>query len=137
MGIYDRFKTDKNAEVNGVDLDFGDGVVLRVARASHTNPKFKKIASEVMGNDLTMNLKKGDSEELFSKMRLVYAKSIVLGWEGITDEEGNTLEFTVENAIKVFSDLPDFFMTVVEFASEAESFNAKKIEAYKESLGNS
>ena len=89
MGIYDRFKTDRDAEVNGVELDFGDGVVLRVARASHTNPKFKKIATEVMGNDLTMNLKKGDSEELFSKMRLVYAKSIVLGWEGVTDEKGN------------------------------------------------
>jgi hypothetical protein len=55
-------------------------------------------------------------------MRDVYVETVVLGWEGMLDAAGNPLPFNKENALKLFTDLPDLFQDVMEQAGKLALF---------------
>lgn len=59
----------------------------------------------------------------------VYAETVVLGWENVEDENGNAMEFSVENCIKLFDDLPDLFRDIQEQSQRAALFRAEVREA--------
>lgn len=59
----------------------------------------------------------------------MYAESVVLGWEGVTNREGEVLTFNKENAVKLFEDLPDLFEDIVVQAQKAVLFRQNILEA--------
>lgn len=127
--IYDKFATDKKSEQEGIVLDYGDGMEIRIARAGGSNVKFEKAVQAKMRkyglqakHDL---LEPEQHREIF---REVLAETVVLGWSGVTDREGNALDCTKENVIQVFTDLPDLFDDVLEQSRKSSLFKQNVLE---------
>lgn len=112
MGIYEAFSTDSEVERTGVWLNYG-GARFKVARAGGANKKFirrqesfvrkfrKQIEMEILGED-----------EATLELINIWADTVFLNWEGITDRDGKLLSFNRENVVKVMRDLPDLFKTI-------------------------
>ena len=136
--IYAQFGTNESLETGGIVLNFGtievDGktvnIDIRVARAGGHNSKFTRVSEVVLKpyrrQIMNESIEPSVLEALFRK---IYAQAVVIGWSGITDREGNLLEFNEENCVKVFTDLPDLFKDVREAAEKATLFRDQKMEA--------
>lgn len=132
--LYSQFKTDENLEVSGIVLNYGvnsngQNIDIRIARAGGANTKFAKVAEQVLKpfrrqlNNETMDNTKLD--ELF---RIIYARTVVLGWSGVQDEAGNPMAFNEDNVVKLFNDLPDLFKDVREQAEKQALFRKEALE---------
>lgn len=126
--LHDMFQTDSNKETKGVKLEYGT-VSVWIARAGGKNKAFAKALEketkpfrrQIMNNtmpDKTSN----------AILRRVYAKHIVLNWEGVVDQDGNPIPCTEENIIKVFEELPDFFIDIQEQSRNIALFQDEEIE---------
>ncbi len=127
-GPYSIFRTDKALEKEGIILDYGD-FKIKVARAGGANAAFQKaLTSKIRPYKRQIDagtIPDDVAEKLFLD---VYAESVVLGWEGVTDEHGKPLPFSKENAVKLFSDLPDLFRDVQSQAASISNFRAEVTE---------
>lgn len=136
--LYEMFSTDKAAEAeNGIDLDFGRGVVVTIRRAGGANERYERVARRVFKPYQAQI----DADTLPREMGVkllarIYAEAVVIGWRGVTGPDGKPIEFTVDNCIRIFTDLPEFFSAVKRQAESAASFRRQAIEADKEALGN-
>ena len=131
MNLYDTFETDKSAERDGIVLDYGfnskkQPLQIRIARAGGSNVRFSKALElktrpykRAIAND---SLDPQVAEKLMIE---VYADTVVLGWTGVEDREGNALEFNRENVVKVLTDLPDLFADIQQQSQKAALFRAK------------
>jgi len=128
--IYEKFATDGKAEQDGIILDYGDGMEIRIARAGGSNTKFEKLVQKKLRPyDRQRQLDILETAVLRPVMREVYAEAVVLGWSGVTTREGEPLPFTKENAIKLFTDLPDLFDDIVVQSQKASLFRQNVLEA--------
>lgn len=121
------FKTDTALEVNGVWVDIGEGASLLVARVN--NPKFvKEYREKLRPYRHSMQKKKLASDV---EQRLVIetsAKTILLDWKGLTDDEDNEIVYSVEKATELLTDLPDFRELVLEIANNMEAFRREEVD---------
>ncbi len=128
--IYRKFKTDSTVETEGVVLDYGDGVRIRVARAGGANKAYLKAIERLSRKyRRQIQLDVLDEETARRLLREIYAETVVLGWEGVTDEAGEPMPFTRENCVKLLTDLPDLFADVQAQAANAALFKAEIDEA--------
>lgn len=127
--LYKRFKTDEKAETEGVLLDYGTAGRFRIARAGGSNRDYVK-AIEKMNRKYRRQIQLETLEDAVATRVLqeIYADTIVLGWEGVSDAEGKPLDFTRENCLKLFEDLPDFFRDIVLHAMKVEVFREAALE---------
>lgn len=127
--IYNKFGTDKKAEQEGIVLDYGDGMEIRIARAGGSNVKFEKAVQQRMrkfGLQAKHDLLEPEQQrEIF---RDVLAETVVLGWEGMYDLDGDEIPFTKENCIQLFKDLPDLFDDVLEQSRKSSLFKQAALE---------
>lgn len=134
MSLYKQFKTDKNVEKEGIVLNYGknskgEDIEIRIARAGGANVQYAKlleaktkpyrrqIQNETLDNDVAEKITKE-----------VYAKAVVLGWSGVEDENGKELEFSFENCMKLFDDLPDLWTDIQQQSTKAALFRADILE---------
>lgn len=143
--LYKQFKTDKEVEQSGLLLQYGetaDGkpVTIRIARAGGANVQFQKRL-EALTRPYRRQLQ---TETLSPKLaeslvRRAYAETVVLGWENVEfpvlDANGEptdkteALPFTVDNCLRLFTDLPDLFTDLQEQAQKAALFRVDALEA--------
>lgn len=127
--IYEKFGTDKDLEQAGIILDFGDGVEFKIARAGGSNVRFDKaVAAKMRKYELQRKHDLLEPEQMRTVFSEVLAETVVLGWKGVTDREGNELPFNRENCIKVFRDLPDLMDDVLEQSRKAALFKQTLLE---------
>lgn len=128
--IYSKFKTDKRAEQEGIILDYGDGITIKIARAGGSNLKFEKaVQAKMRKYGLQAKHDLLEPEQMRTIFREVLAETVVLGWTGFDDGEGNMLTCTQENVLKVFTDLPDLFDDVLEQSRKSSLFKNNVLEA--------
>ena len=85
--IYDKFKTNKSAEQEGITLDYGDGQTIKIARAGGSNVRFEKEVQKRMRKfGLQAKHDLLEPEQMRTIFREVLAETVVLGWTGFTDE---------------------------------------------------
>lgn len=135
MSLYKQFKTDNSLEKEGILLEYGENskgkpIAIRIARAGGANKAYEKrmeirvkpyrrqIQNEIIETALVEKI-----------IKEVYAETIVLGWENVEDENGNDMEFSVENCLKLFDDLPDLFRDIQEQSQRAALFRQEVREA--------
>jgi hypothetical protein len=139
MSLYNQFETNKEAEIEGVEVQYGANAdktvpTFRISRMSKANKKYTKaleratrphrraIELETMNNDL--------AERLFMG---VFVDTVLLGWSNVQDREGKNIAFNKENALKLFTDLPELYDDLQEKAKKASLFREEAIE---EEAGN-
>lgn len=137
MSLYGQFKSDANVEVTGVVIEYGylrddkgqpdlsKPISFRIARAGGANVRFqKRMDAKVKPYRRQIQTETIDLTVLKRLIREVYAETVVLGWDNVTDAAGNVLPFTYDNCLKVFTDLPDLFEDIQEQAARAALFRA-------------
>ena len=131
------YETEKDLEKDGVDVKIGPATFV-VARAGGSNRDFKNMLlakSKPLQKRIKKNTVDADLDvESESLMIEVYSKTVIKGWSGVTDRDGNEFPFTVENCIMLLSDLPDLFTEIQTEASDISNFqNEIKEEDLKKS----
>lgn len=123
-GPYRQWLTDKELEQRGVWLEYDD-YRIRIARAGGANKPFLRAAEEFRRkhkHELRWDLMK--TEEQNEEAIKIYARTIVLDWEGVVDQHGEPMPLTYENIVKLFTDLPDLFINVQERATDLALWKA-------------
>lgn len=133
--LYKQFTTDGELEKNGVLLEYGFNsknlpITIRIARAGGANTQYaKRMEIKVKPFRRQIQTETIEKNQLDKLIRDVFCETVVLGWENVEDENGNDLPFSLEAAIKLFTDLPDLFADVQEQASKASLFRTDIKEA--------
>lgn len=127
--VHRKFKTDKNVETDGVWIDYGDGLRVRIARAGGANHRYISAVERLSRRyRRQVQLEVLSNEESRKLMAQVYAETVVLGWEGVTDEDGNLRPFNVANCVALFEELPDLFFDIQAHASNLAIFRQDILE---------
>lgn len=135
MSLFSQFQTDQTAETDGIDLDYGvdnstgEQIKIRIARAGGSNAKFAKLwdqkSKPYRRQIQTETLDNATAERLIHE---VYAEAVVLGWSGVYDRDGNKLDYTVANCVKLFKDLPELFNDIRHVATNINAFRVEERE---------
>lgn len=135
MNLYSAYKTDGNLETSGVILSYGENengkkIAIKVARAGGSNKAFQRVLN-AKTRPYRRQIDQGtmSNEVMEGLLREVYADTIVLAWENVEDENGDAMECTRENIIKLFTDLPDLFTDVRTGATESAVFRVEILDA--------
>jgi hypothetical protein len=137
MGLYDTFKTNKNAERDGKWFDISgvineNGTVPRfkMARMGKNNPAYQ-AAMEKQSKELRQAMELDTLTDAVAGpvMRKVFCTTVLLEWEHVQDETGKEIPFTVENAETLFEDLGDLYLILVEEAKKLANFRAVELDA--------
>jgi hypothetical protein len=121
------YATDKKAETEGTWIDLGEGLKVLIRRAN--SKASKAVRKRLEKPYLTMLRKDILPENIQEQINNRHvAEGILLGWEGVTDEKDKAIPFSVDAAIAVFTDLPDFRDDIVNFSVEAATFRSKALE---------
>lgn len=135
MSLYKQFKTDNSLEKEGIVLEYGENskgkpIAIRIARAGGANKAYEK-RMEIRVKPYRRQIQNETMESALVEriVKEVYAETVVIGWENVEDENGNPMEFSVENCIKLFDDLPDLFRDIQEQSQRAALFRAEVREA--------
>lgn len=136
MSLYNSYETDEQAEKDGVHLevgttDSGKVITVRIRRAGGANTRFAKVFEQKSKPYRRLMEIPGALDPKISErvMREVYVESVVTGWENVEDRDGKSLEFTKENALKLFTELPDLFREIVKSSQDIAVFRKEAREA--------
>jgi hypothetical protein len=125
------FKTNDTYEREGVWVDIGSGTKLLLCRTG--NPEYvAQWAKFTKPHKLAMRkgtMSDKDMEEVICK---VLSRSVLLNWEGLEDDDGNEIEYSIAAAEDALA-IKDFRALVVELAGNMETFKQQEVE---DTLGN-
>ena len=136
QNIYELYETDAALEKKGIGLKFGPALFI-ARRAGGANKEFEVKFNEKTRHLTTklqvQSLPEDESERILKE---VYAEAVIVGWEGVTDRTGNTLEFNVKNFVQVMTDLPTLWTALRQAASDHSNFLLSLTKKDGETLGN-
>ncbi len=70
-------------------------------------------------------------------LRRVYADAVIIGWDNVTDRDGNPLEFTKDNFVQLMADLPTLWRAIRTEAANHENFLKAQAQQEGKAVGNS
>lgn len=118
MGLYESFSTNKNYEKSGVWLQYGENtkkqpIKFLIARVGGANTAFSK-ALEAAQKPYRRQIQTDTMDERVAEGIIldVFARTVILNWEGVQDRDGVDMPYTKENVIKLMTDLPDLFADI-------------------------
>lgn len=121
MPIYSSFKTDSKAETEGIVLvynfkpeyqnDDKTWPTFIVKRAGGSNAKQYDLARERARRPFKDKIAKNimEDEDNLEILINAFLDALLVTWSNVQDSEGQNIEYSVENARKLFMDLPEFF----------------------------
>lgn len=129
MNLYKTYKTNDSLEKEGTLIEVAEGVKMRIARAGGNNTRYGKLLGERM-KPHRRQMENGTLDDKVADRIIyeIYADTVILGWEGVTDQNDKPLEYTRENCIKLLTDLPDLFREIQEHATKLENFRQAALE---------
>lgn len=140
MSLYNLFKTDENLEKDGIWIEYGEAsngepTRIKIARAGGQNTAFTKALDKAT-KPYRKAIQTGmlDDKTADRIYKDVFADKVVLDWMNVEGPDGKMMDFTKENVMKLFTDLPDLFADLREQAGNVSLFRAEVREA---DLGNS
>ena len=142
MSIYNLFDVNEDLETKGFILEMVEGdakIEFVIARAGGANKKFSKRVQQLLKPHQQAwdrgTLDENMTEKIFNR---ALAEHVVLGWTGITDRDGEELEYSVENCMKLLTDLPDLKEIIFDEAKKVSNFiDAERLENGKKSVASS
>lgn len=122
--IYDQFAMDKQAEEEGVKLDFGEAGWLQILRAGGTNTRYqRRLGAFARKHKRKIDLDLLSEDEARGEMIEIYATTIVIDGE-LRDKSGKLVKLrnNPTGIAKFFYDMPDLFAYVREMADNISLF---------------
>ncbi len=135
MSLYKQFQTDKELEKDGIVVQYGENskgqaTEFRIARAGGANEAYTKRAEVVLKPYRRQIQTETIENKLAEKLLMgVFVDTVLKGWSNVEDEKGKDLPFTRENAIKLFTDLPDLYRDLREQSDKSALFRLEILEA--------
>jgi hypothetical protein len=122
VGLFNDFETSKDAEKQGVWVDYGD-YRLRIARSGGRNQGYiQALAKATKPHRRAIIAGHIKEAQMRAIMVPVYAKYVLVGWEGVATREGDPIDYSVEKAQELLTELPDFFEEVQSRSSDISLF---------------
>lgn len=136
MSLRKTFKTDKAAEVDGVWLEIGINdhnglpIKIKLSRMSSSNKRYTKaLNTATKPHQSSIQNDALDNELARKLLREVFAETVLLGWENLpkseltgNDNDKDELEFTKENILAMFDEMPDLYDDWEARAQKASAF---------------
>jgi hypothetical protein len=120
---------DREKAENGVWVEVTPG--LRVLIARMPNSRLEQRLAKVSKAQQRSMRYNANAEALKAVMIDAVAHCVLLGWEGLTEDDNVTpVPYSVETAVKQLTEVPEFFRFVVETAQDNSLYQ-------DDSLGNS
>lgn len=137
MSLYKQFKTNTALEIGGKWFEInppnedGTKAGFLLARRSSKNTKFAAAMERVVRTHKD-ELDRGAMPPEESRRLLVetFIDTVLKGWRNVFGEDDTTaMDYTRDNAIKLFNDLPDLFDTLQSQSGIITNYQDKLIEA--------
>lgn len=135
MSLFTQFGVDKSKVENGVEVKFGKNEdktipTFYVSRAHASNKEYKK-SGEVAFRPYRRQIElKTLAEDIAEDVMLdLFVSSVLKGWQNVRNEEGETLDFTPENAKWLMLALPDLYEELQSASNDASLFRIANREA--------
>lgn len=136
MSLRKTFKTDQRAETEGVEIEVAvndhnnEPIKIRIARMSSSNKRYTKELNKVTKPHMSAIQNDAfDNDLARSMLQKVFVDTILLGWSNLpkselTGDDADTeeLEFTRENALALFKEMPDLYDDWESRAQKAAAF---------------
>lgn len=129
MGTYDTYKVDSDLESKGAWVTMGDGSSWQLRRLSSKigRAAYQRAQGPHAGMVRRMNNENkpipAEIDQQITRNTLI--NGIVIGWKGVTGEDGSELTFGKDALIKVLTDLPDLATEVMIAATNISNFQAQ------------
>lgn len=134
MNLFKQFATDPRAEKEGVRFEIGvnsrgETIAFQIARAGGANIRYAKSV-EAKTKPYRMQIQAGtiDPEIAARLMREVFAESVVIDWEGVEDEDGNSLAYSPGAAANLFEQLPELYALLQEQAQNVALYRKEVLD---------
>lgn len=127
MSMYKRYQPSKKLTEKGAPLRFPaneDGTVptLILARAHVSNQLHAAAVARFYTPEVMKAMDEMPEEEAMDLAIEVLLAGSLMGWENITGEDDEPLEFNHDNAVKLFKDLPDVFTSAQMFVRNMNNY---------------
>ena len=125
--IGQRYGTSSEKEREGVWVNLGDDLKVKIARANNpthskaTERLIKPFRRQVLNNTLPQE----KQVEITVK---AMATGIVKDWEGLEDDDGKTIDYSVDSCVELLTDYKDFREEIAEISQSMEMFRNEEIE---------
>lgn len=129
MPTLKNYKYDKNKEEEGVWFTTTEGLKLKIARVGNAKATrmMRRLGVENRNRLRRTNETSGDLVDDLSKQ--VASKHILIDWDDILeDDEVTKILYSSEKALELFREYNEFFMEVMEYAGQDESFRMEEVE---------
>lgn len=131
--------TDKEIESQeGIWLKFPNDRKIHVLRAGGGNSKYARYFNSAI-KPYRRQMDRGllDPEKSNEILVDVYVETVILGWSGIKDVNGNEIPYGKGVAREFFTAYPELFNDVVSFAGDAALFQNEQAKETADELGES
>ena len=129
MSMKSLFGTNEDAEKEGVWIDYGE-IRIKVARAGGRNIKYQKVLeAQSKPHKRALQTDSMPEDQARAMLYRVYAKTVVVDWEGVKDDAGKKLPFNEKNVLAMFEQYPDFFVEVKNMADGVALFREEELDA--------
>ena len=126
MDFKARYKTDKDAESEGVWEDIGEGFRVKVARSN--NPHHQRVAENLMRPYRRQIANGSLSNDKLTEITVkAMSEALLLDWEGLEIDD-KPVPYSRETAHKLLTEYKDFREEVAELAQSIELFRSSEIE---------
>lgn len=126
MAKLSLIKTDDNLENKGQWFDWELGVQLKIARAGNRafDTMMQELSKPHIQKNRDGNMDDETSEEILKKC---IAKTILLGWKNIEDDDGKPLKYSAKNALELLQDegLRDLYKFVLIKSNDVANYRRK------------
>ncbi len=120
MDLFAKYKTDESKEREGVWVPLDGEGRIRIARTN--NPLYREaMVRKVNRYKMAAKSKVIPDDDWITIVNELIAETILVDWEGIT-EKGQPLPYSVENALRVLTELKDFREMVLSIADNMDNF---------------
>ncbi len=101
--------------------------MLLIARAE--NARYREHRDKLL-RPVLRRLRAGeiDSAEMEDVTIRVFARTVLLGWKNLQDDDGQEIPYSEVKALELMRSHRDFFLMVQELALDAEMFRARDAE---------
>lgn len=129
MAKISQFKST-SAEVEGVWVDAGAGLRLKIARAG--NAAYEKILTRLTRPHIQrIRQNTFPDDEMKKLVWQAMGEAVLLDWENLDDEDGNPIPYSAEKATELITEHKDFRDMVAAYAQDATLFKAQLEEEAK------